>query len=76
VSEYDVIGGYLGEPLRLVPSETFGDDLLIPADAEIVIEGVLIPNKRVVESGRSVTRPAPSIRCGRSTTATAPCISR
>jgi UbiD family decarboxylase len=49
VSEYDVIGGYLGEPLRLVPSETFGDDLLIPADAEIVIEGVLIPNKRVVE---------------------------
>ena len=49
VSEYDVIGGYMGEPLRLVPSETFGDDLLIPADAEIVIEGVLIPNKRVVE---------------------------
>jgi 3-polyprenyl-4-hydroxybenzoate decarboxylase len=49
VSEYDVIGGYLGEPLRLTPSETFGDDLLIPADAEIVIEGVLIPNKRVVE---------------------------
>src|SRR5919106_2107638 len=49
VSEYDVIGGYLGEPLRLVPSESFGDDLLIPADAEIVIEGVLVPNKRVVE---------------------------
>jgi 2,5-furandicarboxylate decarboxylase 1 len=49
VSEYDVIGGYLGEPLRLTPSETFGEDLLIPADAEIVIEGVLIPNKRVVE---------------------------
>lgn len=49
VSEYDVIGGYLGEPLRLTASETFGEDLLIPADAEIVIEGVLIPNKRVVE---------------------------
>ena len=28
VSEYDVIGGYMGEPLRLVASETFGDDLL------------------------------------------------
>ena len=49
VSEYDVIGGYLGEPLRLVASETFGEDLLIPADAEIVIEGVLKPGKRVVE---------------------------
>jgi 2,5-furandicarboxylate decarboxylase 1 len=49
VSEYDVIGGYLGEPLRLVASETFGDDLLIPADAEVVIEGVLRPGGRVVE---------------------------
>lgn len=49
VSEYEVIGGYLGEPLRLTPSETWGEDLLIPADAEIVIEGALIPGKRVVE---------------------------
>ncbi|TMA08832.1 MAG: UbiD family decarboxylase [Deltaproteobacteria bacterium] len=49
VSEYDVIGGYLGEPLRLTPSETWGEDLMIPADAEIVIEGALIPGKRIVE---------------------------
>jgi UbiD family decarboxylase len=49
VSEYDVIGGYLQEPLRLTPSETWGEELLIPADAEIVIEGALIPNKRVVD---------------------------
>ncbi len=49
VSEYEVIGGYLQEPLRLTPSETFGDKLLVPADAEIVIEGVLLPGKRVVE---------------------------
>jgi UbiD family decarboxylase len=49
VSEFDIIGGYLQEPLRLTPSETWGDDLLIPADAEIVIEGALIPGKRVVE---------------------------
>ncbi|MCZ6623746.1 MAG: UbiD family decarboxylase [Deltaproteobacteria bacterium] len=49
VSEYDVIGGYLQEPLRLTASETYGDDFLIPADAEIVIEGALIPGKRVVE---------------------------
>lgn len=49
VSEFDVIGGYLQEPLRLTASETYGDDFLIPADAEIVIEGALIPGKRVVE---------------------------
>ena len=49
ISEYDVIGGYLLEPLRLTPSETWGEDLLIPADAEIVIEGALLPGKRVVE---------------------------
>ncbi len=49
ISEYDIIGGYLQEPLRLVPSETWGDKLLVPADAEIVIEGALLPGKRVVE---------------------------
>lgn len=49
VSEYDVIGGFLREPLRVTPSETWGEDLLIPADAEIVIEGALLPGKRVVD---------------------------
>ena len=49
VSEYDIIGGYLDEPLRVVPSETWGERLLVPADAEIVIEGALLPGKRVVE---------------------------
>ncbi|MBM4262436.1 MAG: UbiD family decarboxylase [Deltaproteobacteria bacterium] len=49
ISEYDIIGGYLGEPLRLVPSETWGERLLVPADAEIVIEGALLPGKRMVE---------------------------
>ncbi len=49
ISEYEVIGGYLQEPLRLTASETFGDKLLVPADAEIVIEGALLPGKRVVE---------------------------
>jgi 2,5-furandicarboxylate decarboxylase 1 len=49
VSEYDVIGGFMGEPLRVTPSETWGESLLIPADAEIVIEGALIPGKRVVD---------------------------
>lgn len=49
VSEYEVIGGYLQEPLRLTASETWGEDFLIPADAEVVIEGVLKPGKRIVE---------------------------
>src|SRR5947199_9869858 len=49
VDEYEVIGGYLGEPLRLTPSEVWGDDLLVPADAEVVIEGALLPGKRIVE---------------------------
>ena len=49
VSEYDIIGAYLREPLRVTPSTTRGDDLLIPADAEIVIEGALIPGERIVD---------------------------
>jgi UbiD family decarboxylase len=49
ISEYEIIGGYLQEPLRLVPSETWGDRLLVPADAEIIIEGALLPGKRMVE---------------------------
>jgi 2,5-furandicarboxylate decarboxylase 1 len=49
VDEYDVVGGYLREPLRLTPSEVWGDDLLVPADAEVIIEGALLPGKRIVE---------------------------
>lgn len=47
--EYEVIGGVLNEPLRLVPSETYGDSLLVPADAEIIVEGEIIPNHRDAE---------------------------
>lgn len=43
-SEYEVAAGLLGEPLRLVPSETFGDELMVPADAEMVLEGYLPPD--------------------------------
>jgi len=38
-SHYPAMGGLLGEAVRLVPTETFGDNILVPADAEIVIEG-------------------------------------
>jgi len=34
-------GGVLGEPIRMVASETLGSDFLVPADAEIVIEGIV-----------------------------------
>ena len=40
-SHYPAIGGLLGAPLRLVPSETWGERLMVPADAEVVIEGYL-----------------------------------
>ncbi|MFQ5850356.1 MAG: UbiD family decarboxylase domain-containing protein [Candidatus Binatia bacterium] len=39
VDEYSYAGGLLGEPVRVAPSVTFGADLLIPADSEVVIEG-------------------------------------
>lgn len=49
VDEYSLIGAMLGEPLRLVPSETFGERLMVPADAEIIIEGVIPPGVREPE---------------------------
>jgi 2,5-furandicarboxylate decarboxylase 1 len=47
--EYESIGAVMGEPLRLVASETFGEQLLVPADAEMIIEGRLLPHERDVE---------------------------
>lgn len=41
--EYEVAGGLLGESLEVVKGETVG--LMVPAEAEIVIEGVLDPTK-------------------------------
>ncbi len=38
-SHYPAMGGVLGEAVGLVPTETFGDKLCVPAEAEIVIEG-------------------------------------
>ncbi|NMB40876.1 MAG: UbiD family decarboxylase [Firmicutes bacterium] len=47
--EYEVAGGVLGENLRVVESETFGEELLVPADAEIILEGLILPDQRSVE---------------------------
>ena len=40
-SHWGVAGGALGRALRLVPSLTHGERIMVPADAEIVIEGFL-----------------------------------
>ncbi len=48
-SHYATAGGFLGEPLRLTPSETLGDDFLVPADAEVVIEGIIPHGQRKPE---------------------------
>lgn len=39
--EYEYAGSIMGTPLRLTASETWGEDFLIPADAEVVVEGYL-----------------------------------
>ncbi|MBA7513776.1 Phenolic acid decarboxylase [subsurface metagenome] len=45
--EYGVIGGIMGEPLEIVNCETV--DLEVPATAEIVLEGEILPNIRELE---------------------------
>ncbi|MEU6580871.1 UbiD family decarboxylase [Nocardia sp. NPDC046763] len=47
VSECDFIGGYFGEGIEVVPAETV--DLLVPATAEIVIEGYVSIDETVME---------------------------
>lgn len=50
LSEYDVAGGLIDEPLRLTQSESLGEDFLVPADAEIVVEGRILPHRREPEA--------------------------
>ena len=49
VDDYTRIGAIMGEPLRLTPSETLGKDFMIPADAEMIIEGHVLPNVQEAE---------------------------
>lgn len=42
-------GGLLKNPLRLTESETWGKDMLVPADAELVVEGEVLPRTRKEE---------------------------
>jgi 2,5-furandicarboxylate decarboxylase 1 len=47
VDEFEVMGGLLGESLRVTPCETV--HLPVPADAEIVIEGVIDPRAMIMD---------------------------
>ncbi|MGA2893693.1 MAG: UbiD family decarboxylase [Xanthobacteraceae bacterium] len=47
LDEFEIAGGYLGEPVRLVKCETV--DLEVPADAELVLEGHIPPHYREEE---------------------------
>jgi UbiD family decarboxylase len=49
VDDHELIGAMAGGPLRLTASATWGDRFLIPADADVVIEGVIPPRVREVE---------------------------
>ena len=49
-SHWETVGAFLGEPLRLVPSKTHGDKIMVPADAEIVVEG-WIPKDKLEPDG-------------------------
>jgi 2,5-furandicarboxylate decarboxylase 1 len=45
--EYEAAGAYLGEPVEVVPATTSG--IPVPARAEIVIEGHILPDEQVEE---------------------------
>ncbi len=47
VGKFEVVGGLLGEPLEVAPCATL--DLHVPASAEIVIEGEILPGVREPE---------------------------
>lgn len=47
--EYEAAAGIMSGDLFLAPSLSYGSDLLIPADAEVVIEGRLLAGRRAVE---------------------------
>jgi len=49
VDDYAKVGAIMGAPLRLTPSETLGAEFMVPADAEMVIEGHVLPNLKEVE---------------------------
>jgi 2,5-furandicarboxylate decarboxylase 1 len=49
VDDYARVGAIMETPLRLTPSETLGEDFMVPADAEMVIEGHVLANVKEIE---------------------------
>jgi 2,5-furandicarboxylate decarboxylase 1 len=49
VDDYSRIGAIMGEALRLTASETWEEEFLVPADAEMVIEGHVLPHVKEIE---------------------------
>lgn len=49
-SHWEACGALLGEPLRLVPTLTHGQQITVPADSEIVIEG-FVPREDWIVDG-------------------------
>lgn len=45
-NDYETLGSFIDEPLRLAPSVTWGDKFMVPADAEMIIEGEIPPGQR------------------------------
>jgi 2,5-furandicarboxylate decarboxylase 1 len=45
-NDYLTASSFLGEPLQLTPSHTWGDQFLVPADAEIIVEAEVLPGVR------------------------------
>lgn len=43
--EYEIASASMGEALRVVPSETWGGEFMVPADAEMIIEGVVLADE-------------------------------
>ena len=50
VDDYARVGAIMKEPLPITSSETWGDEFMVPADAEIVIEGHVLPDVKEVEA--------------------------
>jgi UbiD family decarboxylase len=48
-SHWGEAGALAGEPVRLVPTDLHGERLLVPAEAEIVLEGHVPPHRLVPE---------------------------
>lgn len=48
--EPEIIGGIMGEPLELTPSETWEKEMLVPAQAEIVLEAELSTSEHDIEA--------------------------